>query len=260
MEYYRIKYAVEHRIGKITLSSPDKSNAIDNQMVIELTQAFMQAQKDTTVKVVILNAEGVSFCTGFDNLYLQQILKYDFNQNLLDSSYIMKLYHQIYSLRKPVIALIQGAALAVGCSLAIACDFIIAARETAKFGYTEVQTGFIPAIVLVFLVRRIGEGRTRELVLSGNILSADNALEIGLITQVVPAMELDIVGVQLANDLITNNSGSSMGLIKELFSRVHGMTTNDALDYAANLNALTHMTDDCKRGIEALLSNEIIKW
>lgn len=260
MEFTRIKYIIDQRIATITLSRPEKHNVFDNQLVLELTQAFIQTQKDTTVRTIILRAEGDSFCEGTDPTYLQQISKYDFNQNLQDSSDLMKLFLQIYTSRKPVIGLVQGAALAEGCGLATVCDFVIAARETVKFGYTEVSMGSIPATVLLFLVRRIGEGRAREFVLRGNIVDAEEALKIGLISAVVPAMELDRQGILLARELNSHNSGSSMGLVKELLSRAHGMTTNDALEYASNLNALTRMTDDSKRGIEARLKKEDVQW
>ena len=140
------------------------------------------------------------------------------------------------------------------------CDIIVASRETAHFGYTEVKLGFIPAIVLFFLVRRVGEGRARELALRGNILSADEALQIGLVNYVVPETEIENYSQSLALEIAKNCSPSSLGLIKELFSRIHGMSVNDALSYASNLNALTRMTDDYKKGIESFLKKEPTKW
>jgi methylglutaconyl-CoA hydratase len=260
LEFYRITYTVEKRIGIISLNWPEKQNALDDLVVSELTQAFVQTQRDAAIKAVILRAEGDFFCSGMERSYLQRISKYDFNQNLQDSTNLMKLFQQIYTLRKPVIALVQGEAIAGGCGLATICDFIIAARETAKFGYTETKIGFIPAIVLIFLVRRIGEGRARELVLQGNIIDAEESFKLGLISKVVPSIDLEKAGMQLAHELITNNSGTSMGLIKELLARVYGMETGDALDYASHLNALTRMTDDCKRGIDAFLNLKPLKW
>lgn len=260
MDYARIKYQVDQRICSITLSRPDKRNALDDKMVEELSAAFYQAQKDSNCKVILLKGEGEAFCAGADLSYLQRISTYDFNQNQEDSANLMKLFLQIYTNRKPVIAVVRGPALAGGCGLATVCDIILASKETAKFGYTEVKIGFIPAIVMIFLVRRIGEGRARELSLRGNLISAEEAYEIGLVNKVVPETELDKVSSDLANELVRNSSGSSMGLIKELIARIHGMSTNDALDYAANLNALTRMTDDCKKGIEAFLKKEPIKW
>ena len=260
MEFYRITYSIQKRIGIISLNWPEKQNALDDQMVSELTQAFVQTQRDAAIKAVILRAEGDSFCSGMEHSYLERISKYDFNQNLQDSTDLMKLFQLIYTLRKPVIALVQGEAIAGGCGLATICDFVLAARETAKFGYTEVKMGFIPAIVMIYLVRRIGEGRARELVLQGNLIDAEESLKLGLISNVVPSIDLEKTGMQLANELITNNSSTSMGLVKELLARVYGMETSDALDYASHLNALARMTEDCKQGIDALLNSKPLKW
>lgn len=249
MEFYHIKYAVERSIASITLSRPEEHNAFNEQLVSELAQAFAQAQKEAKVMAIILRAEGDAFCSGANQAYLEKIAKFEFNQNLQDSADLMKLFNQIYTSRKPVIALVQGDALAEGCGLVTVCDFIVAAGETARFGFTEVNSGFIPAIVLLFLVRRLGEGRAREFVLRGNILNAKQAYELGLVSKVVPSIELDHEGAALATELIEKNSASAMGLIKELLSRAHGMSASDALEYAMNLNALARMTDDSKRGM-----------
>jgi len=235
-------------------------NALDDLMVTELTTAFQAAQRDSEVKVIVLKADGESFCSGLDLAYLQRVSKYDFIQNQEESNNLMRLFLQVYTQRKPVIALVQGNALAGGCGLATVCDIVVASKETARFGYTEVKIGFIPALVLFFLIRRVGEGRARELALRGNTISAEEALRIGLANTVVPETEIEEYGLSLANEIAKNCSSSSLGLIKELLSRIHGMSVTDALSYAANLNALTRMTDDCKKGIDAFLKKEIAKW
>jgi len=260
MDFTRIKYQTDQRICTITLSRPDKHNALDDLMISELTSAFQAAQRDADVKVILLKGEGESFSAGADLAYMQRTITYDFNQNQEDSNNLMRLFLQIYTQRKPVIAIVQGNAIAGGCGLATVCDLVVAARETAHFGYTEVKIGFIPAIVLFFLVRRVGEGRARELNLRGTIISAEEAYRMGLVNYVVPETEIEHFGMNLAIELSKNCSSSSLGLIKELLSRMHGMSVTDALSYAANLNALTRMTDDCKRGIDAFLRKEPMKW
>lgn len=260
MDYTRIKYDVQQRICSITLSRPEKHNALDDLMVTELSDALLKAHKDQQAKVVVIKGEGESFCSGADLGYLQKISQFDFHQNQEDSVHLMKLFLQIYTHRKPVIALVHGNALAGGCGLATVCDLVVASRETARFGYTEVRLGFIPAIVMIFLVRKVGESKARELALRGNILSSDEALRVGLANFVVPETELEKFGYAIAGELVRNSSASSMGLIKELLARIHGMSTNDALDYAANLNALTRMTEDCKKGIEAFLKKDPLTW
>ncbi|MCU0452133.1 MAG: enoyl-CoA hydratase-related protein [Bacteroidetes bacterium] len=260
MEYTRLKYEIRGRSAIITLSRPEKHNALDDLMVAELGQAFTHASRDGTAKVVILRAEGESFCAGADLAYLKKLSEYDFNQNQRDSQQLMKLFLQIYTLRKPVVGLVQGPALAGGCGLATVCDIVLAARETATFGYTEVHIGFVPAIVMAFLLRRVGEGRARELTLRGHTISAEEAYQMGLVNRLVPAMQLDEEGERLAQELADRNSGSSMGLVKELLGRIHGLSTADALDYASNLNALTRMTEECKKGIAAFLNKEPLRW
>ena len=259
-DFTRIKYSVDQRICTITLSRPEKHNALDDVMIAELSSALLSAQKDTGVKIILLTGDGDSFCAGADLAYMQRITGFDFTQNQEDSNNLMKLFQQLYTHRKPIIAVVRGNALAGGCGLATVCDMIVASRETARFGYPEVKIGFIPAIVMTFLIRRVGEAKARELTLRGNTLTAEEAHSIGLVNMVVPETELENASLTLATEMARQCSSSSLGLIKELLSRIHGMSTQDALNYASNLNALTRMTDDCKKGIDAFLKKERVKW
>ncbi len=259
-DFTRIKYHVDQRICTITLSRPEKHNALDDVMIAELSSAVLAAQKDSNVKIVLLTGDGDSFCAGADLAYLQQMSGFDFSQNQEDSNNLMKLFLQLYTHRKPIIAVVRGNALAGGCGLATVCDIVVASRETARFGYPEVKIGFIPAIVMTFLIRRVGEAKARELTMRGNILSAEEAHRIGLANIIVPETELESASLALASEMARQCSASSLGLIKELLSRIHGMSTQDALNYASNLNALTRMTDDCKKGVEAFLKKEQVKW
>ena len=259
MNFSRLSFSVDQRICTITLTRPEKRNALDDILVQELTQAFLDASKDGEVKVIVLAGEGRAFCAGADLEYLKKLSGFDFGQNLEDSKSLMRLFHLIYTMRKPVIAKVDGAALAGGCGLATVCDFVVAS-ETSSFGYTEATIGFIPAIVLTFLVRRIGEGRARELALSGRILDAKQAHGMGLVSEVVSSGQLDARVKEIADALCVGSSASSMGLIKEMFSKMDGMNVSDLLEYAANMNAAMRMADDCKKGIAAFLNKEKIQW
>jgi methylglutaconyl-CoA hydratase len=260
MEYTRIKYASDRRVATVTLSRPDHQNALDDTMVNELSHALHAANKSATLRVILLKGEGEVFCSGTDPDVLRRLLKYEFDQNLDDSKALMKLFVQIYTLRKPVVAVVRGSALASGCGLAAVCDLVVASKETARMGFPEVTLGFVPAVALGFLARRIGEGKARELTLQGTLLSADQAAAIGLVNYVVADTKLDAWSGALANRLAESSSAMAMGLIKELLSRIHGMSTNDALEFAANLSALSRMTDDCRRGLNASLKDEGVKW
>lgn len=254
-----VEYSVKERIGRITLNRPDKRNALSPEMVEGLKQAFDRAAKDDQVKVIVLNAVGEAFCAGADLAYLQQLQNFSFEENLADSNQLKELFLNIYTHPKVVIAQVQGHALAGGCGLASICDWVFAVPE-AKFGYTEVRIGFIPALVSVFLLRKLGEGAARELLLGGELIAADRAQAIGLINRVVTADKLESEVNDFASRLIAANSADSMKLTKKLIAEVQGMNLSLALQHAAESNAHARGTNDCKRGIEAFLNKEKIIW
>jgi len=252
-------YSVKDRTGYITLNRPDKRNALSHELVRELMEKFSTAEVDPNVKVVVLNANGEAFCAGADLAYLQQLQNLSFEENLADSNHLKDLFLKIYSLKKVVIAQVQGHALAGGCGLATVCDFAFAVPE-AKFGYTEVKIGFIPALVAVFLVRKIGEQKARHLLLTGELVKAQEAFNRGLITAVVDRNDLESTVYQFAQTLINSNSEQSMQLTKQLIQDVHTLPLKEALDLAATINAHARATEDCKKGISAFLNKQELRW
>lgn len=252
-------YSVKDRIGYITLNRPDKRNALNRELVSELMEAFSKAEVDPHVKVVVLKANGEAFCAGADLAYLQQLQNFSFEENLADSNHLKDLFLKIYSLKKVVIAQVQGHALAGGCGLTTVCDFAFAVPE-AKFGYTEVKIGFIPALVAVFLVRKISEQKARHLLLTGEIIKANEALNRGLITAVVERNDLESTVYQFAQTLINSNSEQSMQLTKQLIQDVHTLPLKEALDLAATMNSHARATEDCKKGISAFRNKQELRW
>ena len=247
------------RIGIIILNRPDKRNALNSIVIDELKAAFHDFAGDSEVKVIILRASGTVFSAGADLQYLQQLQKNSYQENVEDSKRLKELFLLIYNLKKVVIAQVQGHAIAGGCGLMTVCDYAFAVPE-AKFGYTEVKIGFIPAIVLVFLLRKISEARAKELLLSGQLIAADRAYEIGLLSKVVPADNLSAFAEDFATDLANSNSASSMGQTKQLISDVQGMDLESALNMACETNAWVRDSEDCQRGIAAFLQGEKITW
>jgi methylglutaconyl-CoA hydratase len=252
-------YEVKDRIGYITLNRPEKRNALSFELVSELKTVFTTAESDAQVKVVVLKANGDSFCAGADLAYLQNLQQFSYDQNLADSNHLKELFHQIYTLKKVVIAQIQGHALAGGCGLATVCDFAFAVPE-AKLGYTEVKIGFIPAIVLIFLIRKIGEQKAKHLLLSGELIIADTAERWSLINQVVNKDQLESHVYGFAQKLIKNNSAQSMEVTKQMIGEVQSMSLKEALDYASRMNAQARGTEDCKKGIAAFLNKQDLHW
>jgi methylglutaconyl-CoA hydratase len=254
-----VEYSVKERVGYITLNRPDKRNALSHELIEELKSTFIKAEQDVDVKIVVLNANGESFCAGADLAYLQQLQNFSYDENLADSNHLKELFQKIYSLKKVVIAQVQGHALAGGCGLANVCDFTFAVPE-AKFGYTEVKIGFIPALVAVFLVRKIGEQKARQLLLTGEIIKAEEALARGIVTRVVSVEELNATVFDFAQNLIKSNSSQSMELTKQLILEAQGLRLEDALNLAATMNAKARATDDCKKGIAAFLNKQELRW
>jgi methylglutaconyl-CoA hydratase len=252
-------YSVSNRIGYITLNRPDKRNALSYELVSELKDLFVKAETDDNVKVIVLKANGESFCAGADLGYLQQLQKFTYEENLKDSNHLKDLFLKIYTLNKVVVAQVQGHALAGGCGLATVCDFAIAVPE-AKFGYTEVKIGFIPAIVMIFLLRKIGEAKAKQLLLSGDLVSAQDAMLLGLINKVVAKQDLEAEVNRLAMQLVESNSTSSMAMTKHMIADVQSMRLDEALTFASEMNAKARGTADCQKGIAAFLNKEKIAW
>ena len=254
-----VDYSVKDRIGFITLNRPEKRNALSLELLTELKNAFDQADKDDRVKVIVLKANGETFCAGADLDGLQKLQSFSREENLEDSRHLKELFYKIYTLNKVVIAQVQGHALAGGCGLAIVCDFVYAVPE-AKFGYTEVKIGFVPSIVMVFLIRKIGEQKAKHLLLSAELISGESAIQFGLVTKIIEREKLESAVIEFANKLIKNNSGQAMGLTKRMIGEVQSMKLEDALEFAAEKNAEARASDDCRKGIKAFLDKEILIW
>jgi methylglutaconyl-CoA hydratase len=246
-----ILYKVESGIAEIVLNRPEKMNSLDEQLLLDLTGLMNDFAANDEVRVIIITGAQGNFCSGLYLDYLQQISEYDILQNKEDSRKFKNLLLTIYNSPKPVIAKVRGYCLAGGCGIASACDLIIA-DETAKFGYTEVKIGFIPAIVMLFLLKRVSETHAKDLLLTARMVTSDEAFRMGLINQYVSSGDLDNA-VNNICETLKKNSGSSLKLTKEMFSNIAGMSFEEALEYACDLNAITRMTPDCREGVSKFL-------
>lgn len=254
-----VKYTCQNRLARITLNRPEKRNALNEEMIRQLHDAFDQAANDPAVKIIILDSLGPVFCAGADLAYLQKLQSFTHEDNLADSHQLKELYARMYNLPKLIVGQVQGHALAGGCGLVTVCDVVVAAAG-AKFGYTEVRIGFVPAIVMPFLIRKVGEGHARALLLGGGLIEADQALSLGLIHTIAAPDKLSAMVDEMVTGLIDENSAESMAMTKKLLGRVQDQTFDDALRSAEEANAFARSTEDCKRGIAAFLNKEKIKW
>ncbi|MBC7417903.1 MAG: enoyl-CoA hydratase/isomerase family protein [Pedobacter sp.] len=250
-----VKYEVEARIGTITLNRPEKSNALNPELIAALTAALKKASEDKLVKIIVLKAAGNSFSAGADLAYLQTLETNSFEENLIDSRNLKDLFAAIYYSPKIVIAKVEGYAIAGGCGLATVCDFIFATPESC-FGYTEVKIGFVPAIVSCFLPQKIGDTLTKELLYTGKIISANEALSFRLINFVTNPEEIDQKVHSFALHLCDNSSESSLKATKALINK----NIDKELEVAVKMNAGIRETSDFKKGIKAFLNKQKFNW
>ena len=250
---------IKNRIAYLSLNRPEKRNALSPELVSELKTKLKELTNNDDAKVVVLSGNGEAFCAGADLAYLKQLQNNSFEENLADSEHLKELFEIIYHYPKVVIAKVNGHAIAGGCGLASVCDMVYSVPE-AKFGYTEVRIGFIPAIVAIFLVRKAGESKAKDLLLSGRLIDAADAINYGLVNGIYSAEEIDTAVDKIADSLVNKCSGNSLKATKALINMVQDNDVNSALSKAAEMNAESRASDDCKKGISGFLNKEKVVW
>src|ERR1700726_510703 len=183
MNYNTIQLAYDGGVATITLNRPEKRNAISFELIDDLLRALDEVAKSSALALILTGA-GKAFCSGMDLENLKSLIGRSAEQNLKDSETMVQLFRSLYEFPKVTIAAVNGAAIAGGTGLALLCDFTLAVPD-AKFGYTEVRIGFVPAIVSTFLLRQVGEKQARDLLLTGRLIGAEEAAGIGLINEIV---------------------------------------------------------------------------
>jgi methylglutaconyl-CoA hydratase len=254
-----VLYRREGRTAYLTLNRPDKRNALNAEMVGGLRKSLKTAADDTAVRVVVFEGAGSVFSAGADLKALEQLRSATSEANLADSTRLAGLFEDIYLHPKPTIARVHGHAIAGGCGLAAVCDFSIVSEE-ARLGFTEVRIGFVPAIVMVFVLRKLGEAAARDLFLTGRLVDARYAAQTGLITKVVPAAELDRAVSDLAAMIDEETSASAVALTRQLLAVIPRMGLREALNHAVQANALARTTSDCRAGVDAFLTKTAPPW
>jgi methylglutaconyl-CoA hydratase len=257
MPYQTIQLAYDARIATITLNRPDKRNAISFELIDDLLQALEEVAKSDAL-IVILTGAGKAFCSGMDLDDLKALLGRSPEQNLQDSQTMVRLFRALYEFPKATIAVVNGAAIAGGTGLALLCDFTLAVPE-AKFGYTEVRIGFVPAIVSTFLLRQVGEKQARDLLLTGRLFGADEAARMGLINEIVPLENLMTRARELAA-LLMENSPASLRATKQLLTNHARAEIDSQIDAAVRENAAIRNTADFREGISSFLEKRKPTW
>jgi methylglutaconyl-CoA hydratase len=257
MNFSSIQLTYEQGVAIITLNRPDKRNAISYELITDLLAALAEVAQSPAL-VLIVTGAGKAFCSGMDLENLKALIGRSPEQSLEDSKIMARLFRTLYDFPKPTIAAVNGAAIAGGTGMATLCDFTLAVPE-AKFGYTEVRIGFVPAIVSTFLLRQVGEKVARDLLLTGRLFDAEEAVRIGLINEIVPAEDLLTRARALATQLM-ENSPASLLYTKRLLSAAARAEMDVQIEAAVRENAAIRSTEDFREGIASFLEKRKPKW
>ena len=249
--------AYDDSVATITLNRPDKRNAISYELIDDLLRALAEIEQ-SPAQIVILTGSGKAFCSGMDLDNLRALTARTDSESLADSQIMAHLFRTLYEFPKVTIAAVNGPAIAGGCGFATLCDFTLASTE-ARFGYTEVRIGFIPAIVSTFLLRQVGEKHARDLLLSGRIIGAEDALKMGLVNEIVAPSELLQRARELAAELL-KNSPASLLATKRLLTRYSSKELDQQIAVAVDENASIRRTADFREGITSFLEKRNPHW
>jgi len=257
MPFHTLELAFDTGIATVIFNRPEKRNALSFQMIADVLTALDEIENSEAL-VAIFTGAGKAFCAGMDLDELKSLIGKTRAENVEDSRRMAKLFRRLYDFPKPTIAAVNGAAIAGGTGIATMCDFTFAAPE-AKFGYTEVRIGFVPAIVSSVLVWQVGHKIARDLLLTGRVFDADEAHRIGLVNEVVPSDSLMKRSRELAGKLI-ENSPSSVRLTKKLINSFISQALDDQMQQAIEENAAIRQTSDFREGVSSFLEKRKPRW
>lgn len=246
-----LRYEVEGGIATLTLNRPEKRNALNAELVAALKGALARAEADSEVRVVALTGAGQDFCSGADLAELERIAAMSAEENLDDARSLGALFVAMRRHRCPIVALVRGRALAGGCGLATACDVVLA-DEGAEFGYPEVHLGFVPAMVMAILRRKVGEGMAFDLVVDGRRIAAERAERIGLVTRVIPSEPFDEEVAAYLGGLAKRPPGA-VARTKRLLYDLDGPGLEAGIEMGAQVNVQARMSEECRSGVRRFL-------
>ena len=251
---------IEHDgpILRITLNRPDVRNAFDEEVIRALTHAATAAAEDSSVRVVVLAANGTAFCAGADIGWMAKAIAYSRQENLSDAEDLARMMERLDTLPVPVIGRIQGAALGGGVGLAAICDIVVAA-DVAVFALSEVKLGILPAVVAPYVLRKIGISASRELFLTGIRFDAARARQIGLVHEVVPVDALDSAVARRVADVLTA-SPAGVARAKSLIREIAGVHPEDVIGVTTNAIAAQRVSAEGQEGLRAFLEKRKPGW
>ena len=258
MNYSTLKYHKDGRIGRVSFCRPEIHNAFNGTVIAEMSHLFKELAQDDDLRVILLTGEGKSFCAGADLNWMREVITQSFEQNLAESNALAELFYQIYTFKRPVVGRINGAAIGGGTGFVAVCDIAIAARS-AKFSFSEVKIGVVPACIGPYVIRKMGEGKSRELFITGERMSADRAFEVGLVNKVVDDDRLDSEVENLIQSILSSGP-EAVAMAKKLVSEVPLMSPAQFKPFTAEMIAKLRVSSEGQEGMDAFLNKRKPKW
>ena len=229
MKYTTVTLAKDGRIARVTFNRPEIHNAFNSTVINEMADVFREIAADAGLRVVLLTGAGKSFCAGADLNWMRSVVEQSFEENLAESNALADLFYQMYTCTRPIVGRINGAAIGGGTGFVALCDIAVAA-ESAKFSFSEVKIGVVPACIGPYVIRKLGEGKARELFITGERMIAQRACEVGLVNKVVPDAELDAEVNRLIKSILSSGP-NAVAMAKKLVSEVPAMSPEQFKPY-----------------------------
>ncbi len=245
-------------VAKVVFCRPEVHNAFNDQVIDEMTLTMSKLKTDESIRVVVITGEGKSFCAGADLNWMGRVKEAEFEENLAESRRLADLFWEIYSFPKPTIAQVNGAAIGGGTGFVAVTDIAVGA-QSAIFSFSEVKIGVVPACISPYVIKRVGEGRAREFFLTGERLSADRALEAGLINRIAPDDLLDATVTGLVDSLLSSGP-NAIAVCKELLQKVPGQSVEQFKEYTAEVIARLRQSAEGQEGMDAFLNKRKPNW
>lgn len=245
-------------VATVTLNRPEVHNAFDAAMIGALRAAVEELAGDAAVRIVVLTGAGESFCAGGDMRWMQDAMSWTREQNIADADALAAMFEAVWTCPKVVIGRINGAAIGGGAGLVACCDLAIAV-ETARFGFSEVKIGLVPAVIAQYVVPKIGVSQARALFVSGERFSAERAFDIGLVHGVAPREELDAMVAELAQRCLTS-APEAVTIARRMVDVVWDSERDAARRFAVEMLARVRAGDEAREGIAAFKARRTPPW
>ncbi len=253
-----VRVSVRDSVARITLSRPEVKNAFDAQLIADLTEILRAQRSDESLRVLVIGADGPMFCAGADFNWMRAQKTAGFEANIADARALFDMFFELYTFPRPTIARVQGGAFGGGVGLIACCDFVVMAKN-ASVAFSEVKLGLAPATISPFVIRKLGEGRAREWLLTGAMMSAERALTVGLANRVVPENELDAAVADYVERVRTCGP-HALSMTKDLLREIPGLTLAEAREFTTERIAQQRASDEGQEGMAAFLDKRKPSW